>query len=121
MVHADYVLDRNIGAARPQPVVKLILAARDLQESLSFTMYNVVQQGLAAARGILEGGGTVGIECQARKGSAPIHHWILSSPGELDPWRDAINRVVIQAHPVPRIQPLDDQRATRPSAVTARP
>jgi hypothetical protein len=109
MLSAQSVLEGAIRPADPAPripkIVKLVLNARDLDEPISLTMYNVVREGLSAAGKVLEKGGTVGLELQDAPDS-PVRHRLLSSVRDLDEWRDAVNRLTVLCHPTPRIQSL---------------
>jgi hypothetical protein len=88
-------------APRIPKIVKLVLNSRDLDEPISLTMYNVVREGLLAASKVLAKGGTVGLELQDGPGGA-IRHRLLSTLRELDEWRDAVNRLTVLCHPIPR-------------------
>src|SRR5687768_12320360 len=109
MLSAQSVLDGAIRPAEPPPripkIVKLILNARDVDEPISLTMYNVVREGLSAAGKVLEKGGTVGLELQDAP-DGPVRHRLLSTLRELEDWRDAVNRLTVLCHPTPRIQSL---------------
>lgn len=113
MIHAQFSLDRSsppfrAEAPRPARIVKLILQARDLDEAMNLTMYNVVREGFAAAGKVLGRGGTVGIEVQETSGGNGWYRSI-STATELEPWKDSINRVVLLGRPVPRINNREDQ------------
>lgn len=110
MVHLQINLDHFSGNEplpfrKPSGIVKLVLSARDLDEPISLTMYNVVREGLRVAARILEKGGCVGIECQDGSESMPEYH-PLRSVKDLEAWRDQVNRVVFLSHPMPIIRAL---------------
>lgn len=92
-------------ATRTPKIVRIIVNSRDLEEPISLNMYNVVREGLSAAGKVLAKGGTVGLELQDGPDS-PVRHGLLTSVGDLDEWRDAVNHLTVLCHPTPRIQNL---------------
>lgn len=119
MIHALFGLDRPglpgpVEATRQPKIIKLIMYARDLDEPMSLTMYNVVREGLSVAGKVLARGRTIGIEVQEAPGGGGWYRSI-STAKELEPWKDSINRVVLVSHPLPGIESRETQsrRAAR--------
>lgn len=91
----------------PPKIVRLVLSARDIDETMNLTMYNVVREAFGAAVRIVAKGGMIGIEYQAHKTAAKKYE-AIATLGDLFLWKDSINQISLIKKTIPLEQPQAD-------------